>query len=109
MIAMEIGVGSTLHQADVTNLLCHVKQVFNIPLNRVYAWTDSTILLSWLVGDPWRFKTFVNDRVAHIVELIGPECWNHVSGEENPANCASKDYSLLNYSKTVCGGMVLGG
>ena len=91
MVAMEIGVGSTLHQGDVTDLLYHVKQIFNIPLNRVYAWTDSTIIvLSWLVGDPWHFQTFVNNRVAHIVELIGPECWNDVSGEENPANCASR-------------------
>ena len=74
----------------LADLLYHVKQVFDIPLNRVYAWTDSTIVLSWLVGDPRRFKTFVNNRVAHIVELIGSERWNHVSGEENPADCASR-------------------
>lgn len=74
----------------LADLLHHVKQVFDLSLNQVYAWTDSTIVLSWLVGDPRRFKTFVNNRVAHIVELIGPEHWNHVSGEENPADCASR-------------------
>ena len=70
--------------------LHHVQQVFAIPLNRVYAWTDSTIVLNWLAGDPRRFKTLVNNRVAHIVELIGPECWSHVNGEENLADCASR-------------------
>ena len=74
----------------LADLLHHVKQVFDLPLNQVYAWTDSTIVLSWLTGDPRRFKTFVNNRVAHIVELIGPERWSHVSGEENPADCASR-------------------
>ena len=64
--------------------------MFDLSLNQVYAWTDSTIVLSWLIGDPRRFKMFVNNRVAHIVELIGPECWNHVSGEENPADYASR-------------------
>ena len=74
----------------LADLLHHVKQMFDLSLNQVYAWTDSTIVLSWLIGDPRRFKTFVNNRVTHIVELIGPECWNYVSGEENHADCASR-------------------
>lgn len=28
--------------------------------------------------------------IAHILELILPERWNHVSGAENPADCASR-------------------
>ena len=74
----------------LADLLYHVKQVFDLSLNQVYAWTDSTIVLDWLVGDPRRFKTFVNNRVSHIVEMIGPKRWSHVSGRENPADCASR-------------------
>ena len=70
--------------------LYHIQQVFNIPLNCTYAWTDSTIVLSWLVGTPRRFKTFVGNRVSHIVELISPDRWRHVSGTDNPADCASR-------------------
>ena len=57
----------------LAQLLHHVKQVFNLPLSRVFAWTDSTIVLNWLVGDPRRFKTYVGNRVSCIVELIGPD------------------------------------
>ena len=70
----------------LADLLYHIKQVFDIPLDQVYAWTNSIIVLSWLVGDPRHFKI----TELHIVELIGPKRWNHVSGEENPADCASR-------------------
>ena len=74
----------------LAQLLHHVQGVFEIPLNSVYAWTDSTIVLNWLVGNPRRFKTYVGNRVSYIVDLIGPERWNHVIGLENPADCASR-------------------
>ena len=74
----------------LAQLLSHVKNVLEIPLSNVFAWTDSTIVLSWLVGNPRRFKTYVGNRVSYIVELIPPERWNHVAGLENPADCASR-------------------
>lgn len=36
----------------LAQLLRHVKEVFHIPSTKVYAWTDSTIVLNWLVGNP---------------------------------------------------------
>ena len=74
----------------LAQLLHHVQQVFHLPINCIYAWTDSTIVLSWLVGNPRRFKTYVGNRVSHIMELIPPDRWNHVSGLDNPADCASR-------------------
>ena len=74
----------------LAQLLLHVKQVFNIPLNCVYAWTDSTIVLNWLVGSPRRFKTFVGNRISSIVDSIPPDRWSHVNGLDNPADCASR-------------------
>ena len=74
----------------LAQLLYHVQQIFQLPLNCIYAWTDSTIVLGWLVGSPRRFKTYVGNRVSYIVDLIGPERWNHVNGLENPADCASR-------------------
>ena len=83
-----------------SQLLHHVQQVFNIPLSCIYAWTDSTVVLSWLVGNPRRFKTFVGNRVSHIVDLISPGRWRHVNGAVNPADCASRGLyptELLNH------------
>ena len=74
----------------LSQLLHHVKTLFNIPITDIFAWTDSTFVLSWLVGSPRRFKTFVGNRVAAIVDHIPPDCWNHVSSARNPANCASR-------------------
>ena len=74
----------------LSQLLYHIQQVFNIPLNCIYAWTDSTVVLNWLVGTPRRFKTFVGNRVSHIVELVSPDRWSHVNGTDNPADCASQ-------------------
>lgn len=55
-----------------------------------YAWTDSTIVLNWLDGNPRMFKTFVGNRVSCTLELIPSNHWHHVSGLQNPADCASR-------------------
>ena len=76
----------------LAQLLNHVKEVFHLSLRDIYAWADSTIVLNWLTGNPRRFKTYVGNRVSSILELehIPPDRWNHVSGTENPADCASR-------------------
>lgn len=76
------------------NLLAHllhsVKEALNLPLQDVFAWVDSTIVLNWLDGNPRRFKTYVGNRIACIMELIPSNHWRHVSGSQNPADCASR-------------------
>jgi len=47
-------------------------------------------VLNWLDGNPRRFKTFVGNRISHILELVRPDHWCHVNGAENPADCASR-------------------
>ncbi len=74
----------------LTQLLHHVRQLFKLQLSSVFAWTDSTIVLNWLIGSPRRFKTYVGNRISYIVDLISPERWSHVSGIENPADSASR-------------------
>ena len=61
-----------------------------ISVRDVTAWTDSMVVLSWLVGNPRRFKTFVGNRVTQIISDIPPDRWKHVAGTENPADCASR-------------------
>ena len=73
----------------LTRLLCHAKQILNVPVDSVFAWTDSTVVLGWLSGSPRRFKTFVGNRVSFIIAQLPPERWRHVPGSQNPADCAS--------------------
>ena len=74
----------------LAQLLHHCQDVFGFPSEDVFAWTDSTIVLNWLVGNPRRFKTYVGNRTSLITELVAPNRWNHVEGSDNPADCASR-------------------
>ena len=60
----------------LAKLLFHVKEALSLPLQGVFAWTDSTIVLTWLDGNPRRFKTFVGNRISYIMELISSPHWH---------------------------------
>ena len=74
----------------LARLLRHMRTILDVPLERVYAWTDSTIVISWLIENPNRFKTYVANSMSEITETIPPKCWGHVSSAENPADCGSR-------------------
>ncbi|XP_070143305.1 uncharacterized protein [Drosophila kikkawai] len=61
----------------------------DLPIQTFY-WTDATILLHWLHGDVNRWKTFVANRVAFILDHSSPSQWRHVGTSENPADCATR-------------------
>ena len=86
---------------DTEDLLYHTKELFDIPPGDVFAWTDSMVVLGWLRGSPRRFKLFVGNRASTIMELVPPNRWRHVSGLDNPADCASRGFypsELATYS-----------
>ena len=45
----------------LSQLLQHVRNIYQIPIPKIRAWTDSTIVLNWLKGSPRRFKVFVGN------------------------------------------------
>ena len=53
-------------------LLHHMRQVLDIPLSAVWAWTDSTIVINWLDGTPKCFKVLGN-RISAIIDMIPPD------------------------------------
>ena len=48
----------------VSRPLDYCRQVLEIPINNTYAWTDSTVVLSWVRGNPRQFKRFIGNCVA---------------------------------------------
>lgn len=54
------------------------------------AWTDSMIVLGWLSSHPRRWKTYVANRVAEIIESIPRSSWQHVVSADNPADVATR-------------------
>ena len=74
----------------LSQLLLHCQVILNLPSEDIFAWTDSTIDLNWLFGNPRRFKTLVGNRVPSIIDSVPPNHWNHVDGIDNPTDCASR-------------------
>lgn len=76
----------------LANLIEFVRCTYEGRLNidQIYAWSDSTVALSWIQSSPHRWKTFVANRVSHIQAKVPPSCWHHVDGTDNPADCASR-------------------
>ena len=74
----------------LARLIGHVGNILQIPHSNIHAWTDSLVVLSWLRGNPRRFRTFVGNRVSEVIESVPPNRWQHVKGIDNPADPASR-------------------
>jgi hypothetical protein len=53
-------------------------------------WTDSTVALGWIKGEPRKWKTFVANGVTEIQQLTDPSMWSHCPGKGNPADLLTR-------------------
>ncbi|KAJ8723487.1 hypothetical protein PYW08_003399 [Mythimna loreyi] len=84
----------------LSRLLKQIEHAMRIPASNIYAWTDSTIVLAWLSGDPHKWKTFVANRVVEIAENVNNNRWFHVSSECNPADIGSRGMLLVDLKRS---------
>lgn len=77
--------GALLCARLVTFVKCALH--INVP---VCCWTDSNVTLSWIKGDPLKWKRFVKNRVSEIQELTSTNDWYYCPGRDNPADLISK-------------------
>ncbi|XP_043461792.1 uncharacterized protein LOC122506254 [Leptopilina heterotoma] len=85
----------------LAKLVSIVKENLMLSSKQIFYWSDSQIVLSWLQGHPSRWKPFVANRVSEIHSLSENSQWKHVPSKDNPADCATRGYSvkdLLNSS-----------
>lgn len=71
--------------ASIKNALSERKEIV-----RCHYWTDSTIVLAWLMQSPHTLKTFVANRIAKIQSETKYDDWSHVRSKSNPADLASR-------------------
>ncbi|XP_025158005.1 uncharacterized protein LOC112589336 [Harpegnathos saltator] len=55
-----------------------------------FCWTDSIIVLAWLLQQPSKWKTFVANRTADVQTRLPDTEWRHVPTDENPVDCVSR-------------------
>ncbi|GFX84842.1 uncharacterized protein TNCV_4996741 [Trichonephila clavipes] len=67
-----------------------VVPILQLPIHKIWMWTDSTIALAWIKTEPHKLKTFVSNRVAEIQALSKDYHWKHVSSKNNPADLISR-------------------
>lgn len=61
-----------------------------LQFDRIFAYSDSTVALSWIKSSPHKWTCFVANRVTTIQGLTPPSLWYHVGSSENPADPASR-------------------
>ncbi|GIY37243.1 DUF1758 domain-containing protein [Caerostris darwini] len=93
----------------LSKLMDFASKAFDIPISPSNFHTDSTIVLAWIGSHASRWKTFVANRVTKIQTLSSPTQWHHVSGNENPADLATRGVSssALLTSVWLCGTEIL--
>ena len=68
-----------------------LRRELEIPINEQSVfWTDSTAVLLYVKNETRQYHTFVANRVAVIRDGSEPNQWNHVCGDMNPADDASR-------------------
>lgn len=72
--------GTVLQIKLVKYIMQSVK--FSEQIENVFLFTDSTIVLAWLKTSPNLLKSFVANRVVHILENTLNAIWKHVVSEE---------------------------
>lgn len=61
-----------------------------ISIEEIYAFSDSTIALSWIHSSPHRWSVFVSNRVAQCQENLSPQHFYHVETGMNASDCLSR-------------------
>ena len=72
---------------DTTSLTLGIEK------DKISAYCDSTIVLSWLDGNPKCYRLYVANRIHKTVSLMPPSVWHYVPTALNPADCASRGIS----------------
>lgn len=76
----------------LSNLVAFVLDTYQniITFEQLFAWSDSTVALSWIRDSPHRRMTFVANRVSHIQDRVSPACWRYIPSCHNPADLPSR-------------------
>lgn len=79
-------------------LVQRIKTDLQLQNQRIFIWTDSEIVLSWINTQSSLYNTFVANRVSKIQALTLPSQWRHVGSKNNPADIISRGLSARKFA-----------
>jgi len=59
----------------------------HLEISGVYAWSHSTVVLSWLLNPKVSLKDIVSNHIHHIRTLLTDFHWSYVKSEDDIADC----------------------
>jgi len=71
----------------LAKLAFKVKKILTLPIHQCFYWSDSSIVIHWIRGNPANYKVFVANRVSDIQDLTDQTQWRQ---DQNPADILSR-------------------
>ncbi|KFD48104.1 hypothetical protein M513_11047 [Trichuris suis] len=75
-------------------LTSFVRSQLKIPIDSIFYWSDSKIILAWVKGAPGSWKQFVRNRVEEIHQLSEPMQWRYCPTKHNPGDLLSRGCTI---------------
>ncbi|XP_044749148.1 uncharacterized protein LOC123309880 [Coccinella septempunctata] len=75
-----------------TRLAQSIKYELDTPIMRMFFWSDSQCVISWIKSDGRKFKQFVAHRIGEIQESTKIEDWRWIPTNLNPADEARRPH-----------------
>ena len=85
--------GNLLLSRLISSVINNLIAVYSI--DKIFAWTDSSIAYSWIKNINKVCKSFIQTRVQLIRELLSISCWRLVSSHVNPYDIVSRGFLLF--------------
>lgn len=74
----------------LARLIRFIGNTIRTKFDETYLYSDSKVALAWIAGNPNKWKVSVSNKVTKINSLVSGDLWQHVPGELNPADIASR-------------------
>uniref|UniRef100_A0A6P7H6S0 Uncharacterized protein LOC114347780 n=1 Tax=Diabrotica virgifera virgifera TaxID=50390 RepID=A0A6P7H6S0_DIAVI len=74
----------------LSKLMSYLLQTLTISFSRIYAWSDSTVVLHWINSQPYKWKTFVSNRISYIQDRVASKHWRYIPSSLNSADHGSR-------------------
>ena len=75
------------------SMLLAARALHHLPLT-IHFWTDSQVVLKWIINPDLHLARFVKRRVDKILMVASPEAWRYVHTSTNPADVGTREGTI---------------